>query len=263
MPERDVPERYYILGLVKQLFGTLKDFIPLNVILVLLGCTRAKGENLSEGEEPRRTRQINECTDKWVLGNMTLSIVCFLGFCGLHCMFRFIPIPRALASGIVLLLAAPVGFYAVWRIYGIVVSQFSVLALDPVRKLEEGDKYGVESHERSFVLALMNYITILFWFAFAYRNAHFLFSRGGQPDGLFRSLYASLATMSLLGAGKLEPKGPLGYILLLTQLAVALFMTSVVLAQAVGTIQRKTLAELDAESRKQVNGIEPGSDPPE
>ncbi len=256
-PEQRAPESYFILDLAEGLFGTLRDLAPGTL---LLRCEYAKLRDLTECTEEYRqqVRRINELTDKWVLGNTALSIACFAYFNKLYALSGMTQARGVVASTTVLALAAPVWLYALWRIFGIVVHQFNVLVVDPYRRGAKGRKYGVESHERSLLLALLNYVTIVFWFAFAYRNTHFLFRPSGQLNSFVGSLHASLATMSLLGADTLQPRGSFGHSLLLSQLAIGLFMTLVVLAQAVGSIQHDTLAQAARECLRQ----EQHKDPP-
>ena len=240
-------ESYYILELASAVLGTLEHFTPRRVLVR----DEPVGPDDSEQAQRNKRRKANELTDKWVLANMAFSLACFLWYCLLHRLLRVLHAPKPLVSGTLVVLAAPVALYAGWQVYGIVVAQLCVLLAHPPAAERASQPYWVESHIRSLVLALLNYATVLFWFAFVYRAVHFLYLDPGKPDSLFRALYASLATMSLLGASDLRPKGPLGYLLLLTQLALALVMQIVVLAQAVGALRRKDLAEVRDASENQ------------
>jgi hypothetical protein len=242
-PEQRESERYFVLDFAKCLCEALEHLTP---GWLLLQSEHAKLSGLPQCTEERRQqiRRINKLTDLWVLGNTALSVVCFACFCKLYALLGLVLAPGAVVSVTVLALAAPLWLYALWIIFGIVVYQFMVLVVHPYRT---GGKYRIESHERSLLLALLNYSTIVFWFAFAYRNTHFLFQRCGRLRSAFGSLHASLATMSLLGADSLQPRGPLGHSLVLSQMAIGLFMTLVVLAQAVGSIQRQALAQTGQE----------------
>jgi hypothetical protein len=91
---------------------------------------------------------------------------------------------------------------------------------------------------------LLNYATIVFWFASFYQWFPRLFRVGGglvltRP---LDALYVSLPNMSLMGAD-VEASHPCGRVILLAQLALGLFMALVVIAQAVGNIEHRSMDE--------------------
>ena len=150
--------------------------------------------------------------DKWVLGTAASSIA----------VFCLTPVLKPMAPWVL-----PLGL---WRVYGIVVHLARVILLDAGRK----------SRKRSLILAVINYVEIVFWFAFAYRTTSCLYDPCGLDlTGAFDALYFSLATMSLLGASDVKPQHNLGWILLLLQMAIGLFLTMVVLARLVGLPEKR------------------------
>jgi hypothetical protein len=134
--------------------------------------------------------------------------------------------------------------FACLEIMGIVVTQVEILFVARRKTEREGKVYRRVSRERSLLCALLNYATIVLWFATFYQWFPWLFtSEGGlRLTRPLDALYVSLANMSLMGA-TVESRHPCGRLILLAQLALGLFMALVVIAQAVGSIQHRSMDE--------------------
>jgi hypothetical protein len=164
---------------------------------------------------PRRASPAE--TDTWVILNLLLASGAFLllsaGPDAFHAR-RFFSMPL-------------VG-YGLLEVFATLVYEFRVALVDTG---------PVISYRRYAVLAIMNYVAALFWFALGY----WVWSgfRFGRPITGSEALGASLFTQSLLGTSR-------DYgVLQLVQAGAGLFMTMIVLANAINAIQRGEKGDLE------------------
>jgi len=217
-----------VTGLTDCVLEALAKLTPLNV----LKCFHPGIED--HGRDP---------ADWWVLLSMGLTVACWLlAWCTRSVLQALIGRPWLVSAAVLLAVVCPLAI-GCWEIWGIVVIQLNILLVDKTRLERTGRPYALVSAERSLVCALLNYATIVFWFAAVYESLHFLFRSGSREltNGV-QALYVSLANMSLMGTD-VRSDHPIGRFILLSQLAVGLFMALVVIAQAVGNIQHRSIDE--------------------
>jgi hypothetical protein len=182
---------------------------------------------------PERTRTY-VFVDCWALGNLVLagfSLVC--GRQG----------GVSTAEWVLIL-------YGGLRVFEVIVYQINVLLFDEYRALRGGQTYAVRGYRRLVVLSLQNYVELLLWFAFAYRNAAAWFSSAKIPvDTASGALYFAVVTMATVGYGDITPINRRGAAIVVAQSAVGLFMTLMILARFVGILKPPaTLDPFEAET---------------
>jgi hypothetical protein len=124
--------------------------------------------------------------------------------------------------------------YAGLRVFEIVVYQTNVLFFDGYGKANTAEPYRLRSYRRIVILSLHNYAEIIFWFAAAYSYWRNLFGLHSSKLGSFiGSTYYSLVTMATLGYGDISPDNDCGRMIVLFHVAVAVFMTILILARLV------------------------------
>jgi hypothetical protein len=209
----------FIVGLWARVFGALGWLSPFQLVRALVP----------------RVRLSYVFVDFWVLGQLILAVVSLA-----------VSSPGAIRGWEWALLV-----YGATRVFEIVVYQVNVLLFDEYRTLKCGGHYAVRGYRRLVVLAVHNYVEVVVWFAFAYRNFSYLFgSQKMQLDCLTGSLYFAIVTVATLGYGDITPTDPRGAWIVMGQSAVGLFMTLMVLARFIGILRRP--ATLDP--------LEPGAD---
>jgi hypothetical protein len=102
------------------------------------------------------------------------------------------------------------------------------------RRKEPTLSYELYSYRRAVVLAMILYLELLFWFSTIYRITSNSFrSDGIDLDSFFSSLYYSLITMLTIGYGDISPIDKWGFIIVILQGIIGLFMTIFVLARII------------------------------
>jgi len=161
--------------------------------------------------------------ERWVLLNLVLSVAACLylrddGVSGLEYV---------------------VLFYGAAEIWEIIIVQTNVLLFDRLRKEKGGEKYFVQSPVRSTIYAVLNYATILFWYALYYKNYHCSFESEYVSLHTFAgATYFSLVTMSTLGFGDIVPRDQFGAFLCASQTVLGVFMAILVLARLMSVLPR-------------------------
>jgi len=199
---RKAPADSYVVDLARQVLDALLFFTPSRLLMRILSADRSDGE-----------------TDTLVLANLYVSVMVFL-FVPAACELMSMPVTFAL----------PLLMYGLWRVFETVLVEARVALVDTGPVL---------SYRRSAILALMNYVQIVFWFAFGYWTLARLPGPGHQSLNQFDALRISLTAMSLVAA-ETDLSAPA-----LLQVTLGLFMSIVVLANAIGAIQRGEKGELE------------------
>jgi hypothetical protein len=220
-----------VTALAVLLVKLLDPLRPLEILKTLIPCLRHPDKDAADWWAPLSA---GVALGWWLLTRLYRLLIVVL--------LPWPPLARATFDGLV---ALPLVF-ACLEILSIVVIQVDILLVARRRdERKKGQAYRRVSTERALLCALLNYATIVFWFASFYQWFPWLFTmeRGGllltRPLG---ALYVSLANMSLMGAS-VQPSHPCGRLILLAQLALGLFMALVVIAQAVGSIQHRSMDE--------------------
>ncbi len=195
----------YILDLwiaIIRLLGWVSPFQLINKIL------RKSGITIS-----------HSFVDTWVLSNLILSFLALLLFTIFSCSWirwAFI-------------------IWASLRVLELVIYQFSILLVDQY----ESSKYALAGYRRILVLSLMNYVEILFWFAFFYRNWSSLFKDDYYVLATsVGSIYYSLVTMSTLGYGEVHPLSNLTRILVTLQLAISIILLVLIVSRIISYLPK-------------------------
>lgn len=175
-------------------------------------------------------------------------------FCGAPTSFFFVDlwVLSNLGIGVVawLLMSPTIGgmwqwllvVYGAWRVFDVCVYNLRVI-LGAHSKIPEPNT--VRSTRRSLLLGLLNYIEVLFWFAAFYR---FISASFGQNSDFVStvtgSFYFSILTMATYG--DITPSTIATRWLVAVHLAIALFLTLIVLARFVSLLPRpKSLDETE------------------
>ena len=173
----------------------------------------------------------------WVLAHLGLCIALLYG--AQHLAFR-VSEPWHLAICV----------YGGLRILEIVVVNALVL-LDIAA--QGGNTQGVpplRGYRRILLLAFHNYIEVILWFAviFVCFPQHFNAAQCGANKSLC-GVYFSLVTMATVGYGDIYPSDDWGRALVGTQVAVAIFLTLVILARVVAYIPQPPSLDPDEQKR--------------
>ena len=218
-----------VTALAELFVSALGRLRPLELLKAVLPCLKRKGHDPADWWVPLSTCM---ALGSWLLTRRYRLLLAVL-----------LPWPWLAQAVFGRSVALPLVF-ACFEIVSIVVTQVEILFLAQTRAERSGEVYRRASRERSLLCALLNYATIVFWFASFYQWFPWLFAteRGLVLTRPLEALYLSLANMSLMGAA-VEPRHPCGRIILLAQLALGLFMALVVVAQAVGNITHRSTDE--------------------
>ena len=161
--------------------------------------------------------------DAWVLGNTLLAAlsVVLSPLCPEHCW--------ALALLI----------WGAVRVVEIFVYQINVLLWDPRRARQEGKEYRLLGYRRSLVLSLHNYAEMVLWFA----AIHGLFRQHFEDPGhvlthALGCLYFSVVTITTLGYGDVTPTDSFGWLLVVVQTGLGVFMALLILSRFVSLLPR-------------------------
>jgi hypothetical protein len=99
-------------------------------------------------------------------------------------------------------------------------------------------RYGIIGYRRTLVLAIHNYVEVVFWFAAAYSCWRAWFHTP-DPNPLATAqgaLYFSVVTMTTIGYADIWPSAVLGRTLVGTHLVIAVFMAVVILGRFVSNL---------------------------
>lgn len=138
-------------------------------------------------------------------------------------------------------------FFGGWRVYEIVIYQINNVFFDRYRTIKKGKKYSLRGYLRIVLLSIQNFIEIIIWFAFFYRNIPGAFT--GRINSFINSLYFSFYTMTTFGHSSIILNSDLtGKILTFFQSIIGLFMTLVVLSAFISLLPKpETLEESEQE----------------
>jgi hypothetical protein len=202
--ESEIP-RSFIVEVWSQILSVLGSISIFSLIRRLVPATRAS----------------YVFVDAWVLGNLLLSFV-FLGVA---------TVSPAGWWGIVFLL------YPGIRMFEVVIYQVNVFLFDEYRAKKAGKEYYLRGFRRLVILSLHNYAEIVVWFAVFYRSLDWAFeTHGVLLRSFLTALNFSFVTMTTFGNTTIYPSETLGYVLVLTQSVVGMFMTLVTLARFISMI---------------------------
>jgi hypothetical protein len=169
--------------------------------------------------------------DAWVLGNLLFAFLSVVFMLPGNSLIRQ-----------VLLLS-----YGAIRVFETIVDQVNVLLFDEYRARRAGIPYAVISFRRLVILLLHSYFEMLFWFALFYLHFNQSFEAG--PTKLHTPLQAiaySFYTLTTFGYADTTPIDQLGYILVLSESIVGLFMALVILARFLSLLPSpETLDQLE------------------
>jgi hypothetical protein len=129
--------------------------------------------------------------------------------------------------------------YGGFRVFEMIVYQVNVLMFNEYRARKKGDNnYALRGYHRMLTLLVLNYVEIIFWFALFYRNYNFAFNTTGGPDpnSLFIYLNYSFVTLTTFGYSTIYPKEMTGYVLVLLQSIIGLFMTLMIFARFISLL---------------------------
>ena len=129
----------------------------------------------------------------------------------------------------------------------VVVNALVLLDIAPRSSGSQGVP-ALRGYRRILILAFHNYVEVILWFAIFFVDfpEHF----NAAPCGADKSIcgvYFSLVTMATVGYGDIFPKDEWGRALVGTQVAVAIFLTLVILARVVAYIPRPPSLDPDEE----------------
>jgi hypothetical protein len=155
----------------------------------------------------------------WVMFNILASVTALL--CATH-------------SGTAPCLLSIFFWYGSMRVCEIVVYQANVIFFDPYNKKE----YAIYSYRRLIILAMHNYIEIIFWFGGFYAQWKGNFNCSEILSTWIGALYYSMVTMSTLGYGEVTPSTDKGRMLVLVHLAITVFLSLLIIARFVSLLPR-------------------------
>jgi hypothetical protein len=162
--------------------------------------------------------------DAWVIGNSVLSVIALLvaEVC-----------PKSFWAYMLVI-------YGILRIFEVVTYQVNVVFFDAFRKPTVDESYQLRGYRRILILSIHNYIEILFWFAAIYANWRCLFGPSCQDkiSTFLGALYFSIVTMATLGYGDIYPENDWGRLIVIFHLAVAVFMTVLILARSISFLPK-------------------------
>jgi len=203
----------FIVQLWRRIFGFLRWVSAFHIIRQIF---------------PNKTRS-HTFVDSWVLLNSLLS-----------CLSIFI-------------VRYDVQKWAVWaliiwgalRIFEIVIYQINVLFFDPYETEAGSQEYSLGGYRRIIILALHNYLELIFWFTSFYLQSRALFN---DPKGVLNSwlgtIYYSVVTITTLGYGDVTPCSDWTRFLVISQTLIGVFFIAVIVARFISYLPKpKTLDE--------------------
>jgi len=126
-----------------------------------------------------------------------------------------------------------------------VIYQINVLLFDPYETEAGSQKYSLDGYRRSIILALHNYLELIFWFTSFYLQSRALFN---DPKGVLNSwlgtIYYSVVTITTLGYGDVTPCSDWTRFLVISQTLIGVFFIAVIVARFISYLPKpKTLDE--------------------
>ncbi|MBI4188400.1 MAG: hypothetical protein HY529_04235 [Chloroflexi bacterium] len=148
--------------------------------------------------------------------------------------------------------------YGAFRVFELIVYQVNVLLFDEYRakkteyiKRKTGEiytsPYALRGYRRILILATLNYVEIIFWFALFYYKLSWAFdTHEASLNSFFNTLHFSLITMTGFGSTPIYPIKTLGYALTSINMAIGLFMALLILARFISFLPKpKTMDEFE------------------
>ena len=131
-----------------------------------------------------------------------------------------------------------IAFYALLRVFEVVVYQINVLLFDEYRVTKAGKTYKLKGYRRMIILLIQNYFEVIFWFAaqYIFFQHMFNFTVQGSHESVLGAVYTSFVVMTSFGFYNVTPLGVLAYTLVIGQAMIGLFMTLLSLARFIGLI---------------------------
>ncbi|MGD0022372.1 MAG: potassium channel family protein [Smithellaceae bacterium] len=173
---------------------------------------------------PEKTK--SHCfVDFWVLLNLLLSILSIL------------IVKYDIQSWVIWTLI----IWGAIRTFEIVVYQVNVLFFDPC---EVGfQDYSLGGYRRIIILALHNYLELIFWFASFYFQSRLLFNdQAGVLSSCLGTIYYSVVTITTLGHGDVTPCSNLTMFLVISQSLMGVFFIAIIVARFISYLPKpKTL----------------------
>lgn len=153
--------------------------------------------------------------DCYLLGHLILAALFFL----------VIPpdVPKVLKA--VLLI------YGALRCFEVSVVHINQVLFDEYRVLRDSLPVDPLNYRRLVLSILHNYVELLFWFAFAYRQFASHFTSHQSLADPWTALYFSVVTMTTVGYGDVTPRDWIGRALVIAQIALGVFLVIAVLAR--------------------------------
>jgi len=167
--------------------------------------------------------------DAWVIANLVASIVAIF----------LIGIAGPMAFLILL--------YGGFRVLETVIYQANVFIFDEYRAKRAGRDYRLRGYRRLVLLSMHNYIELVFWFAVAYRYFHTEFAYDGalRLHSKLGAIYFSLVTWATVGFGDIHPTTRVGAVLVISQIAIGVFMALVILTRFISHLPRPATQDPD------------------
>lgn len=129
-------------------------------------------------------------------------------------------------------------FFVIWggvRVFEIFVYHVkSYLLFD--HAIPPGPRYGYLSYRRSLLLSLHNYLEIALWYSLFYRCGIKFDDQFNILESSLGSFYYSIVTMTTLGYGDITPLGPGGWMLVVSQTMLGIFMALIVFARIISNL---------------------------
>lgn len=192
----------FIIQLWGTLLGLLKWLSPLELIWAAAPRLRTHG-----------------WVDVWVLTHLALSVGAVVA---------------AARLGPTSWLTLTLVVYGVIRLQEIVVYQAKVVLFDMYRQPRSTSDYAVRGYRRLVLLALHNYLEIVFWFAAIYSILRCDFGEKAQVlSTVVGATYYSMVTMATLGYGEITPVTDSARVAVLAHLVIAVFVSLLIFARFV------------------------------
>ncbi|MDQ5823792.1 MAG: hypothetical protein M3441_06205 [Chloroflexota bacterium] len=143
--------------------------------------------------------------------------------------------------------------YSAARVFEIITYQIDLLLFADYRARLAGRSSDLASYRRILLLLLHNFVELIFWFAFFYRNFYWLFDSGALDLNSFLiSFKFSFITMTTFGSMPIMPRNGWGELATLMESIIGFYMTLLVLARFISflpTPQSQETLEKPSEHR--------------
>lgn len=219
----------FIIDFWSQIFEFLGKFTLYDLIL----------RSFSSLRSPEYERKVGkyEFVEVWVLGHLIVSIlVTFFS-----------------NSAKIPLWEPFFFFYGGWRVYEVVIYQINVVFFGQSMAEKKGEQYVIRGFLRIVILLLHNFVEIIFWFAFFYRNLPNAFN--DKISSFIYSIIFSFYTMTTFGHSNVTPINKMGYVLTSIQAFTGLFMALIVVSRFIAFLPKPRTLENSKIRRKSVGTI--------